>query len=129
MTEEELRKHKAAQRVAVKYDSGKASMHLLPFKALEEVGKVMAFGAKKYSDHNWRHGMAWSRLLAAGLRHLCSWAAGQDKDEESGLSHLAHAAFCVLALLEFSVDGGGVDDRWKDSQLTKEVTTTAFGPK
>ena len=97
-----------------KFDSDKPSLDLLPFSALIEVGKVLSYGAVKYSRDNWRNGngLAWSRLLAAALRHLFAWGSGENRDKETGLSHLAHAACCVLFLLTYDVDGGGHDDRW-----------------
>jgi hypothetical protein len=95
----------------IKYDGGKPRMELLPFEALEAVARVMAFGAVKYGDHNWRGGMAWLRLLGAALRHLGAWARGEKADPESGESHLAHAACCVLFLLTYEIAKLGTDDR------------------
>lgn len=98
---------------AIKADADKIPLDLLPFAALNEVGKVLGFGAKKYAAHNWRAGLSWSRLIAAGLRHLFAFAAGENNDPETGLCHLAHAVCCLLFLLEYVVKGGGTDDRYK----------------
>lgn len=97
----------------IKHDSDKPALALLPFRATEEVAKVLAFGAKKYDAWNWKKGFAWSRLIGAALRHLFAFARGEDKDAETGLSHLAHAACCVLFLLEHELESLGSDDRWK----------------
>lgn len=97
----------------LKNDMGKTELALLPFEAVEEVGKVLTFGALKYEAHNWRKGMAWSRMLSAALRHIFAFARGEDLDPESGLSHLAHAACCILFLLSYTLNGGGHDDRYK----------------
>ena len=97
----------------VKYDHGKPRWDLLPFDSLDDVAKVLAHGAEKYGDNNWTKGMNWGRLLAACLRHLSAWARGQDIDEESGLSHLAHAACCALMLLALQKRRVGTDDRIK----------------
>ncbi len=99
-----------------KYDQGKNRLDLLPFVGILEVGKVATFGATKYSDHNWKKGMAWSRLFGACLRHLCAWVTGQSNDTETGLPHLAHAAWCLLALTEYEQLKVGVDDRFKRPQ-------------
>jgi hypothetical protein len=99
-------------QVATKADAGKLAVELLPFRALLSVGSVLEFGASKYGEHNWRRGLAWSRLLGAALRHLMAWGAGEKLDPESGLPHLAHAAASVLFLLELEIDGIGPDDRW-----------------
>lgn len=96
---------------ADKHDAGKSRLDLLPFDALLEVGKVMERGATKYGARNWELGRAWGRDLAAGLRHLFAWAMGEDRDPESGLSHLAHAACCILFLLAYDLRKIGRDDR------------------
>lgn len=98
---------------ASKFDSSKVPLDLLPFDGLTQIGQVLQFGASKYAAHNWRKGMAWSRLLAAALRHIFAWAMGQDKDPETGLSHLAHAGCCICFLLEYQSQGIGQDDRYK----------------
>lgn len=97
----------------VKKDDGKNMLALLPFEALEQVGMVMTFGAQKYAAHNWRGGFKWSRLISAALRHTFAFIKGEDKDPETGLSHIAHAICCLLFLLTFVMDGGGEDDRYK----------------
>ena len=94
-----------------KYDIGKLRLDLLPFDALEEVGRVLTTGADKYGDRNWERGMSWSRLLGAALRHIFAWAMRSGPDAESGRSHLAHAACCVLFLLSHELRGIGEDDR------------------
>lgn len=84
-----------------KADAGKARFDLVPFAALEEVVRVLEFGAAKYSAGNWRFvENARVRYLAAALRHISAWARGQRNDPESGRHHLAHAACCVLFLLD-----------------------------
>ena len=97
--------------VATKFDQQKARMELVPGDALEEIAKVLAFGAKKYGDNNWRAGMGWTRFVGACLRHTYSWLRGEDKDPETGLSHLAHAGCCILFLLNYELNGIGEDDR------------------
>jgi hypothetical protein len=96
----------------VKNDSEKAARpELLPVEALEEISKVLAFGAKKYADNNWRGGFKWTRVLGALFRHLYAWGRGEDKDPETGLSHLAHAGCNILFLLTFELTKTGQDDR------------------
>jgi hypothetical protein len=98
---------------AVKHDGDKAPMNLLSREALEQTAMVMAFGKEKYAAHNWRKGFAWSRPLSAAMRHLMAFNDGEDKDPESGLSHLAHAACCIMFLLEFEKTHKQLDDRFK----------------
>jgi len=98
---------------ALKFDEDKPSMNLLSRIALEETAKVMDFGKEKYNAHNWRKGFAWSRPLSAAMRHIMAFNDGEDKDPESGLSHLAHAACCIMFLLEFEKTHQELDDRFK----------------
>lgn len=99
--------------VAVKQDDGKIRTELLPVGPMLAIAEVLTFGAKKYADHNWRKGFKWSRLLGAATRHLFAFMRGEDKDPETGLSHLAHLGCCVLFLLEHEQRGLGEDDRYK----------------
>ena len=80
---------------------------------MNQTAAVLAFGAEKYAEHNWRKGFVWSRPLSAAMRHITAFNAGEDKDPESGLSHLAHAACCIMFLLEFEKTRKELDDRYK----------------
>jgi len=79
--------------------------------AMEEVAKVLTFGAKKYSPNGWRNGFMWTRLIGSTLRHLSAFSRGEDLDPESGLSHLSHAGANILFLIEHYTIGLGKDDR------------------
>lgn len=95
----------------VKYDDGKTQWSLLPAYALEEVAKVYTYGAKKYAPNNWRKGMAWSRTFSAIMRHAWSFWRGETYDKETGLHHMAHAAFGCLTLVEYTRKKTKTDDR------------------
>jgi len=97
----------------VKHDQEKPDMSLLSGIAMTKIAEVMSFGKKKYSAHNWRGGFAWGRPLAASLRHIFAYISGEDKDPETGLSHLAHASCCLMFLLEFEETHKELDDRYK----------------
>lgn len=86
---------------------------LIPFEAVDEIARVYGMGAEKYEAHNYLKGYVWSLSLGAMLRHVTSWAKGEDTDPESGLSHLAHAAWHCLALMMFQRHELGTDDRWR----------------
>jgi len=98
---------------AAKFDGGKPPLSLISRYALEQEAMVMAFGASKYGRDNWRQGMDFSRLMDATLRHVYAFADGKDVDEETGLSHLAHARCCLAFLLEYEGKRLGTDDRYK----------------
>ncbi len=104
----------------VKYDLGKPRLELLPVKPLEEIAKVLDYGAHKYDEYNWARGFKWSRLLGALLRHVFSFMDGKDKDAETGISHLAHAGCCLLFLLDHQLNSVGTDDR-RHVQLKEPV--------
>lgn len=104
---------------ALKFDGEKLPLHLLSTEAMNQTAAVLKFGAQKYAEHNWRKGFAWSRPLAAAMRHITAFNNGEDRDPESGLSHLAHAACCIMFLLEFEKTHQHLDDRYKpDVQAT-----------
>lgn len=100
----------------LKFDEGKAPMSLLSTEALHQIAMVLEFGRKKYAAHNWRKGFDWSRPLSAAMRHITAFNDGEDKDPESGLSHLAHASACLMFLLEFEKTHKELDDRYKVSK-------------
>lgn len=97
----------------VKHDDGKPCFHLLATlsDALDEVHKVLECGAVKYSANNWARGTNWLRYWNAAMRHLWSWVRGENVDPETGLSHIAHAACCLLFILAYECRKIGEDDR------------------
>lgn len=97
----------------VKYDMDKPRMDLIPPEVVNELAKILTFGAKKYGDRNWEAGMAWSRPYAALIRHILAWWSGEDKDPETGESHLAHAACNIAFLITYEQRQIGIDDRRK----------------
>jgi hypothetical protein len=91
----------------------KLQWELLPVGPLEEITKVFQFGLKKYNRDNWRKGFPWTSVFGSTMRHLMAWASGEDRDEESGLLHLAHAAVNILFIIEYQLTNTGIDDRYK----------------
>jgi hypothetical protein len=101
------------QEAAAHYDAGKPRYDLIPADALEELAKVYGAGAAKYSDRGWGVGMSWSRYFGSLMRHCWAWWRGEELDPETGLHHLAHAAWNALALLAYAKRNVGTDDRPK----------------
>lgn len=95
-----------------------AQIFWTPPRALLEVGKVNGMGAEKYEPHNFRKGYNWSLSYNSLLRHVMASIDGEDIDPESGLLHMAHAAWHALALIQFYFDKESgahppeLDDRW-----------------
>ena len=88
---------------AVKHDDGKPDWSLVPFESLEGMVKVLEFGAQKYAGWNWttNGGFPYMRVLRSCLRHLFAWSRGEDKDPESGLSHIHHAMCNLLFISHY----------------------------
>lgn len=98
---------------AIKHDSGKPDLSLIPLSALVEEAKGFQLGEKKYGRHNYKSGMESHRLVGAALRHILAWESGEDLDPESGASHLGHARCCLAMLLEQQRLGTLKDTRYK----------------
>ena len=104
-----------------KLDGGKARIELIPSEFLFAVATILTFGAEKYEERNWEKGMSWGRVFGAAMRHLWAWWGGKgpttvnfmfgDFDEETGHSHLWHAATCICFLIAYEERFVGVDDR------------------
>lgn len=94
-------------------DKGKLRYDLLPPHVIQQLVAVLTGGAEKYGDSNWRTdgGMAWTRCYGSLMRHIQAWYMGEEKDPESGLSHLAHALCNLVFLLEYERTNRERDDR------------------
>ena len=85
----------------VKKDEGKSRWDLLMWEEVEEVVKVLTFGARKYPKDSWsKIPNPKERYFSACTRHVIAWWRGEELDPESGLSHLAHAVCNLLFLLK-----------------------------
>jgi Domain of unknown function (DUF5664) len=90
----------------------KPPLHLIPPAAEILESAAMALGARKYGEFNWRAtSVKASVYVAAARRHLLLWIDGQYDDDESGVSHLAHARACLGILLDAQANGRLIDDR------------------
>lgn len=99
-----------------KYDQGKPRHDLLPTSLMHGVAEILTFGAKKYAEHNWRKGIAYSRIYSSLQRHITSWQSGETIDPESGKPHLWHAGCNIAFLIEFESKPEqykSFDDRYK----------------
>lgn len=87
--------------VGTKHDHGKPILGAVPPHAELAVGRVLTFGAEKYARGNWdKVEDHENRYMDAALRHLNAHRRGELTDSESGESHLAHAACCILFMLD-----------------------------
>ena len=94
-------REKKEEPKGTKHDTDKPDYSLLSFHALEELVKVLTFGAKKYSRDNWKAVPDFHhRYMAAALRHITAHARGEERDPETGCMHLSHAVATLMFLVE-----------------------------
>lgn len=88
---------------------------LVPVVPLREVARVYGHGAVKYAPNNWRLGYPFAWSLDSLGRHIEAFKEGEDLNPETGLHHLAHAAFHLFSLMDWSMNKNykQFDDRWK----------------
>ena len=98
-----------------KDDGGKARMDLIPPEAVFALGEVLRYGAEKYAARNWEAGMSWGRVFGACMRHMWAWWRGEQRDPETGFSHLWHALCCIAFLVAYEQRGAGTDDRFRSN--------------
>lgn len=88
---------------------------LIPAWALEELARVYGMGEAKYpsdeSGPNWRKGYKWGLSFGAMMRHCWLFWRGEAEDKQSGLHHLAHAAWHCMTLMTFWREHLGTDNR------------------
>lgn len=83
-----------------KFDNNKIDYSLLEPIVVDMYCTVGQMGAKKYGRNNWKKSKKedMHRYEAALLRHLMAYKSGEKLDPESGLSHLSHALWNLVAL-------------------------------
>lgn len=102
------------KKEGLKFDNGKPRLSLIPKSAIWAAARGLTYGEKKYGTHNFREGIAYSRLVDAALRHLTVWLEGEDVDKESGNNHLDHAMASLCMLVFMAEHRKDMDDRWLD---------------
>lgn len=110
---EQLRPNDDPVHKGVKFDHGKTRYELIPPEGVAAVATILTGGAAKYGDRNWEQGMDWSRPYGALMRHLHAWWSGEDRDRDTGHSHLWHAACNLFFLITYERRSVGQDDRPK----------------
>jgi hypothetical protein len=81
-----------------KHDGGKLRYDLIEPVMIEELCKVITYGANKYEDNGWKQ-VESERYVAALFRHLLAWRKGETHDDESGMKHLSHALTNIAFLI------------------------------
>jgi dATP/dGTP diphosphohydrolase len=100
----------------------KPPIRLVPPAGIVKVSRVFALGAKKYGPYNWRdYSVRYTVYLEAAMRHIMSALDGEEIDPESGQPHTAHAAACMLIVLDAATTGNLVDDRPKPGATARVI--------
>lgn len=91
----------------------KAPLHLVPTVANRQMAFALNHGAEKYGVYNWREseGIKATTYIAALKRHTDQFTDGEDADDDSNLSHLAHIMATCAILLDAERVGKLIDDR------------------
>jgi hypothetical protein len=110
----------------IKHDQDKIRYDLIPLDALTEIAKVLTHGVGKYGERNWEGGMSWGRYIRATMHHLFKFAVGEDRDPDSGYTHLACAGCNILFLIAYQLRGIGDDNR---SILPQDILTNMEDPR
>ena len=77
---------------------------------LHGVVAVGTYGATKYTPNGWSHVPdGGTRYLDAAMRHVVKHALHGALDDESGLPHLHHVAWCLLAVRTLQLRAGDVE--------------------
>jgi hypothetical protein len=98
-------KKKSVDGGGLRHDQGKLRVDLLPADALQEVARVMTYGAHKYAERNWERGMPWSKVAGPLDRHWLDFKLGRRVDRETKLRTMAHVACNALFLLAYEMRG------------------------
>lgn len=84
----------------MKFDEDKLRAELVPQSAMDALGAVLTFGAKKYAPNNWKLCTDLICYEGALLRHIGAYRRGEALDPETGMPHLWHALTCLAVLVE-----------------------------
>jgi hypothetical protein len=109
---------------------GKSRLELLPRGPLADVARVMAHGADKYGERNWRIDQIMASTYEGSMmRHLFAWADGETFDPESGEHHLAHiAANCLIVMDAEQFHGCFLDNRDRAVSIDQNSNSQKSAP-
>lgn len=106
----------------LKYDNDKPRLELIDPLFTEELARILTFGAKKYESENWRKGIKYTRIIASIKRHILEFEKGNNLDNETGLSHVVHAACNTMFLYWYTLNRKEFDDRYYSPNALDKLT-------
>lgn len=107
-----------------KHDGLKLDLTLVPSSSMKAIARALNYGAGKYGRNNYKQGIAYTRVIAACLRHLTAWQESENIDDESKLSHLDHAMAC-LAMLSYYESKPELASKFDDRDVNAENRKTS----
>lgn len=93
------------EKGAVKDDSKKVLVELVPPEGIWGPARVFTHGAKKYGPRNWEKGLSRMRLLGSTMRHLMAMTFGQKLDPETHMPHSWHLGCNVMMYIALEQRG------------------------
>lgn len=98
---------------AIKNDSGKPDLSLIPYCSMIEEARALEVGMRKYGRYNYCGGMELSRIVGALLRHAFAFFNGEECDPVDGQPHLGSIKACCSLISRMRELGTLIDDRYK----------------
>lgn len=101
------------EKFADRFNDGKPQWSMVDFKSLDDMVRVLEFGAKKYSRDNWKKGLKTTEIVDSMLRHIYAYLNGEDVDPESGINHTGHIMCNAMFLSHMHMFRKDMDTRGK----------------
>lgn len=110
---------------AARYNKGKLRWHNFPMFLIRPMIEVADYGADKYATFNFIKGAPISQYMDCIKRHLDKFEDPTlpDNDPESGVNHLAHAAWNALVAVYMVQNRPELDDRWRPDKSSGDKPT------
>lgn len=93
-------------------NEGKPQTHHIDPEFILGMAKVLTLGSKKYSSYNWAKGNNLTVPFDSAMRHLLAYMSGNNLDDETGESHLFHAAVNLMFMYYYERNYPEMDDRF-----------------
>lgn len=105
----------------------KPDISLIPPSFIVGLATALEDGKKKYGAYNWReYPVQTMTYISAAMRHLLSFADGENHTTDSGVNHLLAAAASIAVIYDAILEGSFSDNRPKNSKKAVEEINKYF---
>jgi len=111
----------------MRFNNDKLRWSLIDFDSLEDMVRVLEFGAEKYDDNNWKKGLKTTEITESLMRHLFAYLRGEDIDPESGLPHTGHIMCNAMFLSYMGKFKKDFDTRFVDKNKEQKLCDIVKG--